>query len=107
MLKHFTDDNWQAEALEVSKIKPVLVDFFATWCGPCQMQAPILEEVAGVMGDKAIVGKVNTEEAMKTANDFSIMSLPTLLIFKDGKEVKRFVGVQMKDDLVSELKHLA
>lgn len=103
MVKHFTDDNFASEVLEASKTKPVLVDFFATWCGPCQMQAPILEETATAIGDKAVVGKVNTEEAPKTAGDFGVMSIPTLLIFKDGKEVKRFVGVQMKDDLVSEL----
>jgi thioredoxin 1 len=106
MVKHFTDENFASEVLEASKTKPVLVDFFATWCGPCQMQAPILEEVATAIGDKAMVGKVNTEEAPKTAGDFGVMSIPTLLIFRNGKEVKRFVGVQMKDDLVSELSHL-
>lgn len=107
MLKHFTDDNFSAEVLEASKTKPVLVDFFATWCGPCQMQVPILEEVATTIGDKAVVGKLNTEEAMKTAEAYGVMSIPTLLIFRHGKEAKRFVGVQMKDDLVSELSHLA
>jgi len=107
MVKHFTDDNFATEVLEASKTKPVLVDFFATWCGPCQMQAPILEEAATAIGDKAVVGKLNTEEAPKTAGDFGVMSIPTLLIFKDGKEAKRFVGVQMKDDLVSELSNLA
>jgi thioredoxin 1 len=103
MLKHCTDDNFTAEVLEASKAKPVLVDFFATWCGPCQMQAPILEETATAVGDQAIIGKLNTEEAMKTAQEYGVMSIPTLLIFKDGKEAKRFVGVQMKDDLISEL----
>ncbi len=107
MLKHFTDDNFASEVLEASKTKPVLVDFFATWCGPCQMQAPILEQVAETIGDKAVVGKLNTEEAMKTAGEFEVMSIPTLLIFKNGQEVKRFVGVQIKDDLVSELNQLA
>ncbi len=107
MTKHFTDDNFAAEAIEASKAKPVLVDFFAVWCGPCQMQAPIIEEVAETIGDKAVVGKLNTEEAMKTAETYNVMSIPTLIIFKDGKEAKRFVGVQMKDDLLAELKNLA
>jgi thioredoxin 1 len=107
MVQHFTDDNFATEVLEASKTKPVLVDFFATWCGPCQMQAPILEETATAIGDKAVIGKLNTEEAMKTAQEYGVMSIPTLLIFKDGKEAKRFVGVQMKDDLISELKGLS
>ena len=107
MLKHFTDDNFVSEVIEASKSKPVLVDFFAVWCGPCQMQAPILEETATAIGDKAIIGKLNTEEAMKTASEFGVMSIPTLLIFRDGQEAKRFVGVQMKDDLIAELNKLA
>jgi len=107
MTKHFTDDNFQSEAIEASKTKPVLVDFFATWCGPCQMQAPIIEATAEAVGDKAVVGKLNTEEAMKIAQDYGVMSIPTLIIFKDGKEARRFVGVQMKDDLLAELNNLA
>ncbi len=107
MLKHFTDDNFQAEVIEQSKTKPVLVDFFASWCGPCQMQAPIIEEVAGEIGDKAAVGKLDTEAAMRSAQTYNVMSIPTLIIFKDGKEAKRFIGVQLKDELLAELKNLA
>lgn len=107
MLKHFTDDNFQAEVIEQSKTKPVLVDFFATWCGPCQMQAPIIAEVAEAAGAQAAVGKLDTEAAMQTAQTYNVMSIPTIIIFKDGKEAKRFVGVQLKDELLAELKNLA
>jgi thioredoxin 1 len=107
MLKHFTDDNFATEVIEASKTKPVLVDFFASWCGPCQLQAPILEETDAAIGDTAIIGKLDTEEAMATAGTYGVMSIPTLLIFKNGKEAKRFVGVQLKDDLLAELKNLA
>jgi thioredoxin 1 len=107
MTKHFNDDNFQTEVIEASKTKPVLVDFFAVWCGPCQMQAPIIDEVAEAIGDKAVVGKLNTEDAVKASEDLNVMSIPTLIIFKDGKEAKRFVGIQMKDDLLAELKNLA
>jgi len=107
MLKHFTNDNFAGEVLEASKTKPVLVDFFATWCGPCQMQAPIIEEVAAAAGDTAVVGKLNTEEAMQVAQTYGVMSIPTLIIFKDGQEAKRLVGVQLKDELLAELKNLS
>ena len=106
MLKHFTDDNFQSEAIETSKTKPVLVDFFATWCGPCQMQAPIIEELAETIGDQAAVGKLDTEQAAATAGQYGVMSIPTLIIFKDGREAKRFVGVQLKEDLLAELNKL-
>lgn len=104
MEKHFTDANFEAEVIEASKDKPVLVDFYAEWCAPCKMQGPIVEEVAKEMGEEAVVGKLNTEEAMQTASKFGIMSIPTLLVFKDGKIVEQFVGVQTKDGLVETLK---
>lgn len=107
MVKHFTDDDFDAEVLEASKAKPVLVDFFAVWCGPCQMQAPILEKVEETIGDKAIVGKVDVDQAAKVAGRFGIMSIPTLIIFKDGKPAETFVAVQMHDTLVAALKKLA
>lgn len=86
---------------------PVLVDFWAVWCGPCQMQGPIVEEVAKQMDGKAVVGKVNVDENPQTAQKYGIMSIPTLIIFKGGQPVKQFVGVQSKDTLVSELTKLA
>lgn len=101
----FTDTNFEAEALK--ETKPVLVDFWATWCGPCQMQGPIVEEVAKAMEGKAKVGKLNVDENPATAQRFGIMSIPTLIIFKGGAAVKQFIGVQSKDVLVAELTKLA
>jgi len=86
--------------------KPVLVDFWATWCGPCQIQGPILEEVAKEMAGKAVVGKINVDENSASAQKFNVMSIPTLMIFKDGTIVKQFTGVQSKEALVSELNKL-
>lgn len=104
MTQHFTDDNFSAEVLEMSKTKPVLVDFFAEWCGPCKMQAPIIDQLAEEVGDLASVGKLNTEEAQHISMHYSIMSIPTLMIFKNGQPVKIFNGVQSKDNLLAALK---
>jgi len=83
--------------------KPVLVDFWAVWCGPCQMQGPIVEEVAKEMDGKAVVGKVNVDESPGLAGKYGVMSIPTLIIFKGGQPVKQFVGVQSKESLISAL----
>ncbi|MEI6379056.1 MAG: thioredoxin [Candidatus Falkowbacteria bacterium] len=107
MTQHFTDADFATAVIEASKTKPVLVDFFAVWCGPCQMQAPIIENVAQTIGDKAVVGKVNVDEAPQAAGQFGVMSIPTIIIFKDGKAAQTFVGVQMHDDLVAALQKLA
>lgn len=96
-----TDKTFEADVLQ-SKT-PVLVDFWAVWCGPCQVQGPIVEEVAVAMGDKAKVGKLNVDENPMYAQKFGIMSIPTLLIFKGGNVVKQFIGVTSKDVLVGEL----
>ena len=81
----------------------VLVDFWATWCGPCQMQAPILEQVAKEAAS-TLIAKVDVDQLNDVAAKFGIASIPTLVVFKDGKEVKRFVGVQSKATLVDALK---
>lgn len=107
MLKHFDDGNFAAEVIEASKSKPVLVDFFAVWCGPCQMQAPILEQVAEALGEKAAVGKLDVDASGETAQTYGVMSIPTLIIFKDGRPAKQLVGVQLKDSLINELNALA
>ena len=103
MAFQFTDENFAKEAIEASKDKPVLVDFFASWCGPCKMQGPIVDELAEEIGDKAVVGKLDTEASQATAQQFGVMSIPTLLIFKDGKVAEQMVGLQSKEALKDSL----
>ncbi|MBO4818806.1 MAG: thioredoxin [Firmicutes bacterium] len=79
--------------------KPVLVDFWATWCGPCMMQAPVLEELAAERSD-VIIGKVNVDEEREIAEAFRIESIPTLILFKDGEPVRAAVGFRAKDQLI-------
>ena len=97
----FTDSNFEQEVLKSAK--PVLVDFYADWCGPCKMQGPIIEEIAKEIGDKAKVGKFNMDENPKIAQQFEVMSIPTLIIFKDGKAVETMIGVQSKNILIEKL----
>ena len=84
----------------------VLVDFWAPWCGPCRMQGPIVERVADTLGDKAVISKLNVDEAPAPAQKFSVSSIPTLIVFKDGKPAKQFVGVQSEEVLVSTIEEL-
>ena len=95
------NDNFRQEVLESSI--PVLVDFWAVWCGPCQMMAPILHELETEMPDVQI-GKVNVDEQMDLARQFRVVSIPTLIIFKNGQEVQRMVGVTSKEELKDALK---
>jgi thioredoxin 1 len=99
-----TDANFDSEVLKSDQ--PVLVDFWAVWCGPCQMQGPIVEEVARDLAGKAKVGKLNVDENPMTAQKFGVMSIPTLMIFKAGQPVKQFIGVQTKETLMGELNKL-
>lgn len=96
-----TKENFQAEITKSDK--PVLVDFWAVWCGPCQMMAPILHELEAEMADVQI-GKVNVDEQMDLARQFRVVSIPTLIIFKNGQEVQRMVGVTSKEELKDALK---
>ncbi len=108
MTQEFTQDNFAASVIDASNAKPVLVDFYASWCGPCQIQAPIVDEISETLADKAVVGKLNTENAMDIARQYGIMSIPTLLIFRNGQPAERFTGVQEKETLMESLaKHAA
>lgn len=93
----FTDANFTTDVLQAET--PVLVDFWAPWCGPCRMQGPIVEELATEIGDMAKVGKLNVDENGSSAMTYNVMSIPTILVFKGGKEVERLVGVQQKESL--------
>lgn len=99
-----TDTNFNTEVLKSKK--PVLVDFWAPWCGPCRVQGPIIEEVAKQIGEKAVIGKLNVDDNPQHAQQYGVMSIPTLMIFQDGKAVKQFIGVQSKDTIIGELKKL-
>ena len=84
--------------------KKVLVDFYADWCGPCKMMAPAIEKIAEEVSEYAKVGKVNVDDSREIAEEFGIMSIPTLLIFENGEVIHKHVGVTDKDTLMSELK---
>ncbi|GLI21171.1 MULTISPECIES: thioredoxin [Xanthobacter] len=93
-----SDQNFDQDVLKSSA--PVIVDFWAEWCGPCRMVAPILEEVSGELGEKVRIVKLNVDENPQTASKYGIMSIPTLLLFKDGKIASRQVGAAPKAKLV-------
>jgi thioredoxin 1 len=94
-----TDKNFQQQ----TKNKVVLVDFWAEWCAPCKMMAPVLNDVADELTGNCHVGKLNIEQYESMAQQFNVRSIPTLILFKNGKEVKRFVGIKQKDFLLKEI----
>jgi thioredoxin 1 len=95
-----TDINFQAEVLESDT--PVLVDFWAPWCGPCRMVAPVLEEIAGERDDVRIV-KLNVDENQETAAAFEVLSIPTLILFRNGQVAKKVIGAMPKTRLLGEI----
>jgi thioredoxin 1 len=96
-----TDDQWTTEVLEADK--PVLIDFWAEWCGPCRMVSPIVDQIAEEHGDDLKVLKLNVDENPNTAREYGVMSIPTLLVFKGGQPDKRIVGAKGKAALLSDL----
>lgn len=97
-----TDVNFDQEVKRATK--PVLVDFFANWCGPCKMQLPIVDEVAKEFQGKARVGKMNVDNARIKSAEYGITSIPTLLVFKDGKVVEKLAGLHTQTQLADVLK---
>ena len=96
------ENNFEEEVLKSEK--PVLIDFWASWCGPCKMMSPVIDKIAEEMGDTVKVCKINIDEEQNLAVKYNVMSIPTFIVFKDGKEAARSVGVQDKEEIKNMLK---
>lgn len=96
-----TDDNFQQEVIEAEG--KVLVDFWASWCGPCRMMGPVIDQIAEEYGDNLKVGKLNVDENPDSAMKYQVMSIPTLILFENGQVVNKMVGFRPKGDLIAEI----
>ncbi len=101
MVMHVSDETFEKEVLQSPQ--PVLVDFYADWCGPCRALAPIVEEIAHELNSKLKVVKLDVDQNQETAMQYGVQSIPTLLIFKNGKEVERLIGYMSKSKLLSKI----
>lgn len=99
-----TNENFQKEVVEASAAQPVLVDFYAEWCGPCKMLAPVLEDLSEKLQGQAIIAKVNVEQQPALSQQFAVRSIPSLFIFRNGEVVENFVGMQPTQSIIELLK---
>ncbi len=99
MAKEITDQSFDQDVIEASKEKPVLVDFWAVWCGPCKAMGPILDELTEVVGDTGVVAKLNVDDNPLKSGEFGIQSIPALKVFRNGEVVEELVGMQSKEAL--------
>jgi len=104
MIINLNDKNFEESVSKVSL--PVLVDFWAPWCGPCQIVGPIIEELAKENEGKIKVGKINVDESPQVAGKYGVMSIPTMILFKEGKEIRRKVGFESKESLIKLISDL-
>lgn len=100
----FNENNFENDVLKNEG--KVLVDFYADWCGPCKMMGPVIEQISNEMGDLVKVGKINVDENGSIAQEYNVMSIPTIIIFKNGNPVKTFIGVTDKNEIIDTIKTL-
>ena len=103
LIKDGTDASFMADVIEASKAQPVIVDFWATWCGPCRAVAPVLDEIANEQAENLTIYKLDIDENQRIAGQFGVMSIPTMILFRDGQPVKQIVGAKPKTALMRDI----